>query len=58
MTFVRKKVWEIYHQNKQRTEAIKADKNANTNRKEECKSELIKELGHEFPSVFIEVKYY
>jgi len=55
---VRKKVWEIYHQNKQRTEAIKADKNANTNRKEECKSELIKDLGHEFPSVFIEVKYY
>jgi hypothetical protein len=29
-----------------------------THRKEECKSELIKELGHEFPTVFIEVKYY
>jgi hypothetical protein len=55
---VRKKVWEKSQQNKQRKEALKADKNANTNRKEECKSEFIKELGHEFPSVFIEVKYY
>jgi hypothetical protein len=55
---VRKKVWGKYQQNKQRKEALKADENANTNRKEESKSELIKEMGHEFPSVFIEVKYY
>jgi hypothetical protein len=55
---MRKKVWDKHQQHKQRKEALKAHKNANTNRKEACKSELIKELGHEFPSVFIEVKCY
>jgi hypothetical protein len=58
MTLYEKEGTKNNQQKKPRKESIRTERNTNTHRKEVRKPELMKELGHEFPSFFIEVKTY